>query len=85
MIPASMLDGILDPLANCLDTESAHRVLNLRFATEVQDRIDVLAERANEGVLTDDERSEYEAIVNAADIVAILKRKVRRQFASVPS
>ena len=31
----------------------------------VQQRINELAERANEGILSDSERSEYEALVNA--------------------
>ena len=34
----------------------------------VQDRISVLAERANEGLLTEAERAEYEAIINAAEV-----------------
>ncbi|MCP5110691.1 MAG: hypothetical protein GY953_07645 [bacterium] len=44
----------------------------------IQQRISVLAERANEGVLTEDERAEYEAIVNTADFVSILKLDARR-------
>jgi hypothetical protein len=35
---------------------------------------------ANEGALTPDERAEYEALVNAADFIAILKLKARRQL-----
>ncbi len=44
----------------------------------IQQGISVLAERANEGVLTEDERAEYEAIVNTADFVSILKLDARR-------
>jgi hypothetical protein len=46
-------------------------------------RIDELAERANEGVLTESERSEYEALINAAEFVSILKLKARLQLDSV--
>jgi hypothetical protein len=46
----------------------------------VQARVDTLTELAHEGLLTDDERAEYEAIVNAEDLVAILKLKARRQL-----
>jgi hypothetical protein len=35
---------------------------------------------ANEGALTADERAEYEALVNAADFIAIFKLKGRRQL-----
>ena len=48
----------------------------------VQQRIDSLAERANEGALTDHERSEYEALVNAADFISILKLKARQYLES---
>ena len=53
------LDGLLEPFSRCLDTESAQRVTEFRVDPAVQARIDLLAERANDGVLTDEERSEY--------------------------
>ena len=56
----AMLDELLDPLARCLDTESARRLAEFRVGPAVQRRVDALAERANEGLLTDDERGEYE-------------------------
>ncbi len=76
------LDGFLDPLSRCLDTESARRVVELRTDPAVQARVEVLAERANEGVLTDDEQAEYEAFINAADFISILKLKARRHLSS---
>jgi len=42
----------------------------------------MLAERANEGLLSDDERAEYEAFINAADFISILKLKARRNLES---
>ncbi len=75
-----MLDQFFDPLSRCLDAESARRVVALRIAGPAQERIDILAERANEGLLSDDERSEYEALINAADFVSILKLKARSHF-----
>ena len=52
-----------------------------RIDPQVLARIEVLGERANEGDLTADERSEYEALINAADIISILRLKARRQLA----
>ena len=78
-----MLDGLLDPLGRCLDAESARRVVDLRVSPPVQQRIDALAERANEGVLTTDEAAEYEALINAADFIAILKLKARQHLRPV--
>jgi hypothetical protein len=80
MSAATVLDQFLDPLSRCLDTESARRILALGVSAPVQERVDTLAERANEGLLSDEERSEYEALVNAEDFVSILKLKARSQL-----
>ena len=79
---ATALDGLLDPLSRCLDAESAQRVAEFRVDPAVQARIGALAERANDGVLSEEERAEYEAFINAADFISILKLKARRQLAS---
>lgn len=77
---ASILDEILEPLANCLSDESARRLAALRVASSVQQKIDLLARRANDGSLTEEECGEYESVIEAADIVAKLKRMVRRRL-----
>jgi anti-sigma factor RsiW len=74
----TVLDQLLAPLALCLDAESAHRIAEFRIAALVEQRAGELAERANEGLLTDDERSEYEALISACDFIGILKLKARR-------
>ena len=76
------LDGLLESLSRCFDVESARRVIALQVDTPVQERIDSLAEGANEGALTEDERLEYEALINAADFIAILKLKARQHLDS---
>jgi len=78
---ATGLDCLLEPLSLCLDAESARRLVAFRIDPQVLARIEVLGERANEGDLTADERSEYEALINAADIISILRLKARRQLA----
>ena len=80
MSAATLLDEFLDPLSRCLDAESARRVVALGVSASVQARVDLLADRANEGLLTADELAEYEALMNAEDIVAILKMKSRQQL-----
>jgi hypothetical protein len=74
---ATALDDLLGPLSRCLDAESARRIVELRVAAPVQERIDALAELANDGALTDEDRAEYEALINAADFISILKLKAR--------
>ncbi len=82
MSAGTVLDSLLDPLSRCLDAESARRIVDLRVASSVQERIDRLAERANEVSLTEEERSEYEALINAADFISILKLKARQHLLS---
>jgi hypothetical protein len=82
MSATSGLDGLLEPLSRCLDADSARRVVELQVATSIQERIATLAERANEGTLSDDERLEYEALVNATDFIAILQLKARQHLDS---
>jgi hypothetical protein len=74
------LDDILDPLSRCLDADSARKVVEFEFDEQLQERIHQLGAAANEGTLDEQERSEYEALVNAADFVSILKLKARRQL-----
>jgi hypothetical protein len=74
------LDGLLDPLSRCLDAESARRLVEFRVDPPVQERIDALSEQANEGGLGAEERAEYEALINAADFISVLKLKAKRQL-----
>ena len=67
----------LEPLSRCLDAESARRIVDFEVDAPVQERIGSLAELANEGKLSDTERSEYEVLINVADFIAILKLKAR--------
>ncbi len=76
----TVLDSLLDPLSRCLDAESARRVTEFRIDPAVQSRIETLAERANDGVLSEEERAEYEAFINAGDFISILKLKARRHL-----
>ncbi len=78
----ALLDGLLEPLSRCLDAESARQVVAFRIATPVQERMQTLSAQANEGTLTEDERSECEALVNVSDLISILKLKVRRHIES---
>lgn len=84
-IPAAyFLDRVLDPLASSLNTEAARSIVDLRVDPEIQARVAVLAERANEGELTPDERDEYLSYVEAADLLAIFKLKAKRYLEEVP-
>jgi hypothetical protein len=74
-IAGAGLDSLLDPFSRCLDAESPLRVTEFRVDQGVQARVHHLAERANDGALSEDELNEYESHINAADLISILKLK----------
>lgn len=79
-IPTHFLDRLLDPVARCLSACAACELANLRADEEAQARVRALAEKCNEGTLSAEERTEYEAYAMAANIVAILQAKARARL-----
>jgi hypothetical protein len=71
------LDQVLDPLIDCFTPESAQRLIALRLDSRTQARIDELARKANEGLLTPTEESDYLEYIEAMDLIAILQSKAR--------
>jgi hypothetical protein len=76
------LDRMLDPVSRCLTPESARRLLDLKVDSELQRRIDDLAEKCTEGALTNKERAEYETYVRAGSLISILQLKARKFLAT---
>jgi hypothetical protein len=76
----TVLERMLDPLSDCLNAEAARRIVALRINPAIQARIDELAERSNEGLLTESERAEYESYVEGAEILSLIKLKARRHL-----
>jgi hypothetical protein len=76
-----LLDRLLDPVGRALSPEAARRLIALRADAEAQARMDSLAERANEGLLTEEEREEYHSLVSATSLIAVLQAKARAALA----
>jgi hypothetical protein len=75
------LERVLAAVGQCLDRQSAESLLRLRADTEMQGRIEELADKSTEGRLTPEERDEYEAMIRVGNFVAILQAKARRLLA----
>ncbi len=75
-----VLDRLLDPISRCLNPESARALAQLKADPVAQTRIEELAEKCNEGLLTPDEQREYETYVHAGNLIAILQAKARLQL-----
>jgi hypothetical protein len=82
--PTSILDQLLDPLTECLTPDVARRIVAVSLDPDVQSQINDLAAKANEGTLTDDERTRYAEFIEAMDLVGIIKAKARLVLASRP-
>jgi hypothetical protein len=72
------LDRLVEPLVRTFTPEVARSLIRLRAGPELQDRMDELAEKCNEGRLTPEERDEYETSVRFANYLAIIQAKARR-------
>lgn len=72
------LDRLLDPIARCLTAEVARRLVEIRTDPITQARIDQLADKANQGILTPAELAEYQGFVEAIDIVSVLRAKAHK-------
>jgi hypothetical protein len=66
------------PVLQIVLPDKAEALLKFRPSAELQDRIEVLADKSTEGALTEAERAEYEGYVRANKFVAVLQRLVRQ-------
>jgi hypothetical protein len=78
MSTTEILEQVLDPFVDCLTPEAAERIVALRAEPAVQMRLDQLADRANEGVLTPEEQAEYERFRATFHLVSLLQSKARQ-------
>jgi hypothetical protein len=73
-----LLEQVLDPFVDCLTPEAARKIVALRAEPAVQTRLDQLADRANAGLLTPEERLEYEKFRATFHMITILQSKARQ-------
>lgn len=78
------LDRLLDPVSCCLTPEATRQRVELRADPELQDRIDLLADKCTEDQLTPEEREAYKIFVRTIRIIALLQAKARKLLALTP-
>lgn len=72
-------DRGIDPILQMiLSADKARTVIEYRADETLQQRIEELAGKCNEGELTAGERAEYEGYVRANNFVAIIQAKARK-------
>ena len=80
-----VLSQLLEPVGQMMPVAFARDLAGLRAAPDVQARINELADKSNEGELTEEERAEYAAYIDAFDVIAILQAKARSVLAKQPN
>ena len=76
MKPANM-DAMFSVVAECLNTGALQAIVDLRASPQDVERIEWLGERANEGLLTIEERQEYQTSIMFANFLGVLQSKAR--------
>ncbi len=85
MSTISYLDRFLEPVTEAFTPALARKLIDLRADPELQANIDVLRQKANEGVLTPEEDAEYKDFVEAVDVISIIQAKARQFLAKHPA
>ena len=84
-INVSAFNRGIDPLLQFFTEDQAREIVKYRSDLVLRQRIEELAELANEGELTPADQDEYEGYVQANKFVAILQAKVRKLLTSSES
>jgi hypothetical protein len=70
------------PIFSLLTPEQTRQLAELQGDISLADRFTELAAKANEGLLTDAERAEYEAYIEANNLLAVLQAEARFRLAT---
>lgn len=73
----SALERILAPVGECLTPDVAQRIAESQVDPALKQQLDDLARKANFGTLTDEEREDYEELIDGLELLAILKAHAR--------
>ena len=69
---------LIEALAECLTMDAARKIVALRADDASQQYIDELADKANQGTLTEDEKTEYDRCLAVFHFIAVMQAKARR-------
>lgn len=76
-LPVSLANQMLDMAADCFDAATLEAMARMRLNRKQAARVDRLAAKANEGLLTPAERAEYQAYIKTSETLGILQLRAR--------
>jgi hypothetical protein len=75
--PPPLLEALADTVAACLDAASLRAIAHLQLDSRTRERLDELADRANEGQLTPEETAEYQGFIRASEFLGLAQLRAR--------
>lgn len=81
----NVIGQVLEPVFRTLPPDVARRIVELEADEPSQRRVEELAQKANEGELTEEEQRDYAALVQAGDLLATLQALARRTLQQAAS
>ena len=81
-INTTAFDRATEPIFGILSVDQVNQIADFHADEELQNRIEELSRKSNEGELTDEELAEFEGYSQANKFVAVLQAQARRRIAS---
>ena len=79
--PAPLLvETLAESVAACLDSPSLHAIANLQLDARTRERLDELADKANENQLTPEERTEYQTFIEISEFLGLAQLRARARL-----
>ncbi len=74
----TILDHYFEPVTSLFNREMAEAIVNRKPDPQIVARVVELGRKSDDGTLTEEERDEYRDLVDAGDLISLLKSKARR-------
>lgn len=75
-----LLETLAESVAACLDAPSLRAMANLELDSRTKERLDELADKANEGQLSPDERIEYQSFIGVSEFLGLAQLRARARL-----
>ncbi len=79
-LTAPLLEGLAETVADCLDSPSLEAIARMQLDPRTSARLDELAEKANEGGLSEAERAEYRSFTEISEFLGLAQLRARQKL-----
>jgi hypothetical protein len=76
----ALVEALAESMAACLDAPSLQAIAHLQLDATTQARLDDLADKANEGQITAEERAEYQAFIGISEFLGLAQLRARARL-----